>query len=360
MKKNTFLLLSILISISSFSQIGGKGTYEFLDLPVSARVTALGGNLIAVKDNDLNVAIINPSLLTDSMDNNVALSFVNYFAGIKYGYVAYAKHYKKLGNFSAGVKYLDYGKIPYADDLGNVNGTFGASEMSFNLAYERSILDTNFTIGATVKTIYSHLESYSSWGSAVDLGATYIIPKSSFAAAFVIDNIGRQWKEYDPGNREPLPYQMQIGISKKPKHVPLRISLTYQHLEKWDLTYEDPANPTLTVDPLTGAPIKQNKFKIFGDKLMRHVVIGGEFIVTKNLFLRLGYNYERRKELIIPEKRGTDGFSFGFGFRVYKFHFSYGRAVYHLAGATNNFSISFNINGFHSSAKTVVFPVAPQ
>jgi hypothetical protein len=79
---------------------------------------------------------------------------------------------------------------------------------------------------------------------------------------------------------------------------------------------------------------------------MRHLVIGGEFIITKNFFLRGGYNYQHRKELKVPEKRGMTGFSFGFGFRVYKFHFSYARAVYHLAGASNNFSISFNLNSF--------------
>ncbi len=348
MKKTFLLFLVLLTGIPVFSQIGGTGTYQFLNLPVSARVTALGGNLIAVKDNDLNVAIVNPSLLTDSMDNNVALSFINYFGGIKYGYAAYAKHFNRLGNFSAGINYLDYGRMTRADEIGITDGDFYASEMSFNLSYERQMLDSNFTVGATVKTIYSHLDSYISWGNAIDVGATYIFQKRNLCIAAVVKNMGRQWRLYDSENREKLPFEMQIGISKKPKHVPLRLSINYDHLEKWDLTYEDPANPSTTVDPLTGAVTTQNKYKVFGDKLMRHIVVGGEFIVTKNIFLRVGYNYQRRKELKIPEKRGMSGFSFGFGFRVYKFHFSYGRAVYHLAGPTNNFSISFDINCFQT------------
>jgi len=348
MKKLIILLFSILLSVSSFCQTGGNNTYEFLNLPISARVTALGGNLISTKDNDLNVALINPSLLTDSMDSNVALSFINYFGGIKYGYVAYAKHFNKLGNFSAGINYLDYGRTPRTDEIGNTDGSFGATEMSLNLAYAHRLLDSNLTVGATLKTIYSQMDTYFSWGSALDIGATYFRPKSNFAVAYVIKNVGRQWRSYVPGNREKLPFEMQIGISKKPLHVPIRLSFIYENLEKWDLTYEDPANPTQTVDPLTGEAIKQNKYKVFGDKLMRHIVIGGEFIITKNLFIRVGYNYQRRKELKIPENRGMTGFSFGFGFRVYKFHFSYGRAVYHLAGATNNFSISFDIDGFYS------------
>ena len=90
---------------------------------------------------------------------------------------------------------------------------------------------------------------------------------------------------------------------------------------------------------------------------MRHMVIGGEFIITKNFFLRAGYNYQRRKELKIPEKRGATGFSFGFGFRIYKFHISYGRAVYHLAGPSNNFSVSMDLNSFYG--KKFKSPVAP-
>lgn len=349
MRRTIILYLLLTISISAISQIGGSGTYQFLNLPISARVTALGGNLISVKDNDLNVALTNPSLLTDSMDNNVALSFINYFGGIKYGYAAYAKHVNRIGNLSAGIHYLDYGRMTRADEIGITDGNFYASEMSFNLSYQRPIIDSNFSVGATLKTVYSHLDSYISWGSVLDFGATYYKPKSNFAVAAVVKNLGRQWRLYDGETREKLPFEIQIGISKKPKHVPLRISLAYDHLEKWDLTYEDPANPSTTVDPLTGAVSSPNKYKVFGDKLMRHIVIGGEFIITKNIFLRVGYNYQRRKELKIPEKRGMTGFSFGFGFRVYKFHFSYGRAVYHLAGPTNNFSISFDIDGFHST-----------
>ncbi len=347
-RKGICFLFLIVFTASASAQLGGNNTYEFLNLPISARVSALGGNLISVKDNDLNVSLINPSLLSDSMNNNVALSYINYFADINYGYVAYAKHIENIGNFSAGIHYLDYGKFIRSDDAGNTDGTFGANEMSFNLAFAKSIIDTNLTVGVTLKTIYSNLDSYTSWGSAIDLGATYVRPSRGFTAAFVVKNMGRQWKPYTEGNREELPFEIQLGVSKKPKHVPFRFSLVYENVEKWDLTYFDPANPPLTADPLTGEPIKINKGKVWGDKFMRHLVIGGEFIVTKNLFLRVGYNYQRRKELMIPDKKGGAGLSFGFGFRIYKFHFSYGHAVYHIAGPSNNFSISFDLNSFNS------------
>ncbi|MFL5762798.1 MAG: type IX secretion system protein PorQ [Bacteroidia bacterium] len=354
LRKLLLLLPGLLSVLAGFSQAGGNNTYEFLNLPISARVSSLGGNLISVKDNDLNVSLINPSLLSDSMSNNIALSYVNYFDDVNYGYFAYAKHINNVGNVSAGIHYLDYGKFDLTDEVGSKLGNFGASEMSFNLAYARSILDTNLTVGVTLKTIYSHLASYTSFGSAIDLGATYVRPAHGFTAAVVIKNLGRQWKPYVEGNKEKLPFEIQVGISKKPKHVPFRVSIIYEDLQKWDLTYIDPANPPLTEDPLTGEPIKQNKYKIWGDKFMRHVVVGGEFIITKNFFLRAGYNYQRRKELQIPDKRGATGFSFGFGFRVYKFHFSYGRAIYHIAGPSNNFSISCDLNSFYGKKQASV------
>ena len=204
------------------------------------------------------------------------------------------------------------------------------------------------TVGVTLKTIYSQLEQYYSWGSAVDLGAVYARPAKKFAVGFVIKNMGGQWKPYTKGNYEKLPFEMQIGISKQPKHVPLRVSITYENLERWDLTYSDPYNSNPTKDPLTGKPIKQSKFKTVGDQFMRHMVFGAELMVTKNFFIRGGYNYQHRKELKIPEKRGMTGFSLGLGLKIYKFHVSYSRAVYHLAGASNNFSVSFDINNFYS------------
>lgn len=340
------LICCFCYSFSVFGQIGGNSTYSFLNLPVSARVSALGGNLLSTRDHDLNAAIANPALLTDSMDNHMSLSYINYFADVNYGYAAFAKNIRKNQNLSAGINFLNYGNFIRADETGANLGTFAANEMCLNLSYARSLKDSNLTVGATLKTIYSGLDTYTSLGSALDIGAVYALPEKNFAVAAIIKNAGFQWKPYVKGNREKLPFEMQIGFTKKPKHVPFRFSATYENLEKWDLT--GGTNALSTTDPLTGEVIKTNKAKSFGDKLMRHMVFGGEFIIGKNFFLRAGYNYQRRKELKVPERRGMTGFSFGFGLRIYKFHISYGRAVYSLAGASNNFSVTFDLNSFYS------------
>ncbi len=347
-KKLPLFILAFLAATSIHAQVGGNNTFEFLNLPISARVAALGGNNISSRDNDLNITLTNPALLTDSMNNNMALSYVNYFADVNYGYMAYAKKVDKIGLFGGGIQYLDYGKFKNTDEFGNIIGSFKANDLSINLSYANSVFDSNLVVGATLKTIYSAMETYYSWGSAIDLGAAYVRPAKKFTVGFVIKNIGLQWKPYTVGNYEKLPFEMQIGFTKQPKHVPFRLSVTYENLEQWDLTYDDPNNPSTGKDPLTGKTIKQSKFKKYGDQFMRHIVIGGEFLITKNFFLRGGFNYQRRKELGILEKKGMAGFSFGVGFRLYKFHLSYARSAYHLAGASNHFSLSFDINNFYS------------
>ena len=159
-------------------------------------------------------------------------------------------------------------------------------------------------------------------------------------------NIGRQLTSYTKGNPESLPFEIQLGLSKQFSHLPFRFSILFDHLEKFDLTYSDPNNPTPLVDPLTGDSIKENKLGKFADKAMRHLVIGGEFFPTKNFSIRMGYNYQRRRELRVEGKKGIVGFSFGFGFRVSKFNFSYAWAKYHPGGAPNTFTISTNIGAF--------------
>ncbi|MGC9344429.1 MAG: hypothetical protein ACP5E3_17120 [Bacteroidales bacterium] len=89
------------------------------------------------------------------------------------------------------------------------------------------------------------------------------------------------------------------------------------------------------------------KLEDFADNLMRHIILGIEFMPFENFYASMGYNYLRRQELKINNKPGMVGFSWGFGFKISKFHFSYGRASYHLAGGSNHFSLSTNLSEFY-------------
>ena len=329
-------------SICSFGQIGGDNTYEFLNVPVSARVGALGGNLIAVKDNDPTLSLANPSLLSSEMSGMLTLSYLNYFADINYGFVSYVKDFKKVGTFSAGIKYINYGAFLETDEAGNELGNFTAGEYAFVVGWGKQI-DSLFSVGANLKPIYSQLYNYYSVGIAMDFSATYYNPNNGLTVATVVKNVGTQMKPYVKGrDKEPLPFEIQIGISKKLKHMPFRASLDLIHLENWNLAYNDSTMATNTNESLSDEEKKERNKTGILTETFRHFVLGGEFVPSKTFNVRFVFNFKRRSELALDNKPGLVGFSWGLGFRIKKFYISYGSARYHLAGSSNHFTVTTN------------------
>jgi hypothetical protein len=349
----TLLFILLLIPASIFAQVSSLHTFDFLNLPASARVASLGGINLAVKDNDVNMAFQNPSLLNPTMHNQLAFNMVNYFSDVKYGYVAYGYDLKKFGTYNLGLHYINYGEFQGASVNSDLTGTFRAAEYNLNLGWGQQLnhletfglnskFDSLFSVGINLKTIYSHLEQYSAVGLAADIATTFYHKKSEFTSALVIKNYGTQVKPYRAGNKEPLPFEVQIGISKKLAKAPLRISLTARHLEKYDLTYVDSSKAT--TDPITNTTVYPSSSTF--EKIMMHLVIGTELLLTKNFNIRAGFNYQRRSELELSSRTSIIGFSAGFGLRISKFQLSYGIASYHLAGTSNHFSITSNLSDF--------------
>jgi len=347
MKHCILFFVLFLSSLAGIAQVGGTHTYDFLNLVHSARVASLGGNTVAINDNDINMTYHNPALLSNEMNQDLVLNYVNYFADINYGYAAYASNIKNFGIFSGGINYINYGKFIAADEKGIVTGEFKAAEYAINLIYSRAI-DSTFRVGVNVKPVISTLEKYTSFGIAADLGIIYNKPGSLFTTALVIKNVGTQLKTY-AGNREPLPFNIQLGISQKLKHAPLLFSVTLDHLERWNLAYERPETNESLLDPVSGTENSESTLDKIADEFMRHVIIGVEFSPVKNFYVSGGYNYRRRQEMLIESKTSTIGFSWGFGIKISKFYLSYGRATYHLAGASDHFSIRTNLDSFRKN-----------
>ena len=322
------------------AQKGGETTYSFLGLTNSARISALGGEVVSIRDDDINLVFHNPALLHSGMHNHLSLNYVNYFAGVNYGYASYGYSREGIGNFAAGMHYVDYGTFDRTDELGEIQGSFRASEYAMNLFYSRAVIDTFLTAGVNLKPIFSSFEQYNSFGIALDAGIVYHSPATYTSVGLVAKNLGFQIVSYT-GKREKLPFEVQAGITQGLEHAPFRFSVTLQHLERWDLTYETDDRETIN------DPVERSRFDVFGDRLMRHVVLGVEFLMGENFHVDLGYNYKRRKEMKISTRPGMVGFSWGFGFRVSKFHFAFGRASYHLAGGTNHFSLTTNLSEFY-------------
>ena len=339
-KKLVLITIVLLKTLAAWSQIGGTGVYQFLNLPVSSRTSALGGVLNCVKDDDITLGIQNPGLLNPSMDNHFEISYIDYIAQINFGTVAYAKHFDSIGTFIAGMQYINYGTIIMADAAGNMLGSFTPGEYNYFVGLGRQW--RRFSYGGELKFIYSILANYTSTGLALDLGGFYASKNGNFTTALVLRNMGAEIKPYYQ-TREPLPFEIQGGISDKLAHLPLRVSVILQHLEVFDMSYTNTNAPVQT-DLTTGQAIVQTV--PLSQKIAEHFIFAGELIPGKNFFIRFAYNYQRRVELSLPDDAGFVGFSYGAGVRINKFNISYGRAAYHIAAASNTFTITTNFSEF--------------
>ena len=195
-KKLLFVFLFFFCSVS-YSQIGGKYTYQFLNLITSPRQAALGGKTITIYDNDVNQVHFNPATINADMDNHLALNYGSYFKEVTYGTASYAYTYDRhLQTFQAGVNYVNYGNFDGYDENGQATSSFSGSEIALSLGYSYNIPNTTIHIGANAKLISSNLESYSSLGGAIDIGALFIDERNDVNWGLVIRNIGTQFTTY--------------------------------------------------------------------------------------------------------------------------------------------------------------------
>jgi len=336
-----FFYLALLLPLVNFGQIGGNHVYEFLSIPVSPRVAALGGSAIAINDGDISLANENPALLSNKTDGKLSLEYINYISDINFGYTSYARHYKGLGTFGIGLQYLNGGTFTEADENGYKYGEFGTSEYALNLSYAKSF-DSIFSIGATMKPVYSQLYQYNSFGLVMDVGAAYTSKSGLFTASVLFKNMGAQITKYIDESA-PVPFEIQAGIATKLEHAPFRFSIVVHNIETPKLTYKKTNYPEPGNVPIEH--LEQDAGTFIND-VMSHMIFGVEFTPSKNFFVRGGYNYMRRQELMLDNKPGMVGFSWGFGFRISKLHLSYANVRYHNSGVSNHFTITTNLNDF--------------
>lgn len=326
-------LILVTIALPTQAQIKGAGSsvFNFLNLPASSRLNALGGENVAIADDDISMAFVNPALLTPHTDKVLQLNYAYYLAGTMFGSVMYGHNYKE-NYFAAGVHYLDYGQMQYADEMGNLLGTtFTAKDICVNLMYARQ-LGPMFRVGATIKPIFSVYERYNSFALGADVGGHFQTTDSLFQMGLTLRNIGWQLKafyEEDFGQHtEMLPLNLEFGMSLRLAHAPLRFSMTAHNLQRWDI-----------------APREQN-VKWY-DMLFRHTIWAID-IVPKNekFYLTVSYNHRRQAEMNMTDVHSLAGFAFGAGVKIYKFRLGFAMSQYTKSNFTYQVSLSTDINSF--------------
>lgn len=345
LKRSALAFVFLGAALASKAQVtGGQFAMEFLRLPQSPHISALGGMTVSNPSNDISLTMQNPALMRPGLHNELSLNYNAYYADISVANLAYGYHMDKIKtSFAFGVQYLNYGSFMKTDQIGNMYGNVNAREYALTLAASRQYGE-RWRYGASLKWAQSYLGDYNAAALLADVGIVYTDTANLLSIGVTAKNMGAMLFKYNTSSpAEQMPFDLQIGISKRFAHLPLRVFTTIHHLYEWDIRYNNPADIETgsvfgTQDTTSGSKGK------FGDKLFRHFIFGGELLIGKRITATVAYNHLRRGELGLKDKQGLAGFSFGAGINLNKFQISYARSYYHITGAYNEFGLNLSLN----------------
>jgi hypothetical protein len=339
------MVAAILPASGVYAQVtGGQFAFEFLRMSNSPHVSALGGISVANPDGDISLALQNPAMMRAGLHNQLQLNYNGLYAGVSASNLNYGYHAAKIAtSFAFGLQYINYGSFTQTTATGIEEGSFRATDYAVSLAAARSYRE-HWRYGATLKLANSSLAAQTATAAMLDVGVNYYDTASLWDFGIVAKNMGVMLNKYTEVNDpEPIPFDLQMGVSKRLKHVPLRLFTTIHHLYRWDIRYNNP-NDITSNTLISSVDTNQKAKSYFTDKLFRHFIFGAEFVLGNKVTITGSYNVLRRREMALQTIQGITGFSFGAAINLNKFVIHYGRSYYHIAGPYNEIGITMRMN----------------
>lgn len=332
MKKN--IVISFLFFAALFRAQEGRNVYPFLNIPVSARQAALGGDAVSIRDFDAGFATVNPGLMNLEQDQMLAVNYASYLAGTQYGTLSYVRdlEYGHLIGFNA--RYMTYGDIPRTDENAEINGDFRAMDASVGVSYAYQF-EEDFTIAGSTNFVTSKIDTYTSMAIVGSAGVTYHNKQSNETLALVFRNFGYQFKTFN-GTRETVAFRVDLGYTKILDEFPLAFTVTAHDLQKINISQDYNNN---------GQEIRWSR------KIADHFSLGAELFPQQAFNLRFGYNVKRGNELAVLDQRSFSGLSAGFGIKISSFRFDYAHVRFHNASNVNLFGITLDMIEFSGNRR---------
>ncbi len=313
MKKVVFTVLSAFFVLQMWAQ-ESQTAFNFLRLPASAHVAALGGDNITLQEDDASLLFHNPSLLNNVSDRTLNLDMMTYMEGSVTASAAYLWAQGERGTWGVSGRFISYGEMKETNVSGEQTGTFGARDVALGGSFCYA-LSERFTGGVTAKLIGSYIGQYNSIGAGVDLGLNYYDADREWSIAAVARNLGGQLSAYED-DFERMPLDVQLGVSKRLTGAPLRFTATLVRLNDWE----------------------------YG--IGHHFVLGGDLLLGDRFYVSMGYNTMRSKEMKVSD--GDDGesthgagLSFGGGMQLERLKLHVAYAKFHVSSTSLLVNISY-------------------
>lgn len=312
MKRAVYAIV-MLLSVLAVKAQESQTVYNFLRLPVSAHVAALGGDNTTLVEDDATLTFHNPALMNNVTDRTVNLNIMTYMEGATTGSASFVRAAGERGTWGVTGQYMSYGTMKETTATGEQTGEFSAKDIAVGGSFAYS-LSERFSGGITAKFVASYIGQYNSIGAAVDLGLNYYDSKNELSVSAVARNLGGQLSAYED-DFERMPLDLQVGVTKRLLRSPLRLSASLVRLNDWE----------------------------YG--LGKHIVIGADLILSPQFYVAAGYNALRAAEMKIEESDGAGahgaGLSIGGGLQLQRLKLHVAYAKYHVSTSSLLFNISY-------------------
>ena len=324
--KKGILYFCILFLCTPVTAQDGASVFNFLRFTTSARASALGGTNVSLAENDLSLVFQNPGLLGPEMSLNLNLNYLFYIHDIGMGSVIYTQALGERSAWGVGVNYANYGTFTETTPERTMLGEFSAKDICMNVFLARDLTDRTRG-GITFKYIYSAFEQYTSMGLGVDVGLSFYDDDRELSMGLAGKNIGWGIRSYND-IREPMPWDIQLGLSKKLAHAPIRFSLTGMYLNQWKFYNRNGEKDNVVTT------------------LAKHLVIGVDFVLSDNFWIGVGYNAKAGADMSLEQGNKLGGFSAGAGLRVRAFDIGCAVVRYHPSAASFLVSLTTSFESF--------------
>ena len=316
MKKVVFFALLTFFAAFAHAQESQTG-YNFLRLPVSAHAAALGGDNITLVEDDEALIFHNPALLASVSDKTINLNYMNYMSGANTASASFNRIVKEKVSWAVSAQFIDYGKMKETNESNQILGEFSAKDIAV-AGYFSYMLSNRLVGGIAAKFITSYIGDYNSIGVGFDLGLNYYDPEREWSLSAVAKNLGGQLKAYEEDYGK-MPIDVQVGISKRFIHTPLRVSATFVNLNDWSKSFKT------------------------------HLAIGADLLLSDQIWVGGGYSFRRADEMKIEsstdEKASSHGagLSFGGGINLERFHLNVAYGKYHVSSSSLMVNLGYSL-----------------
>jgi hypothetical protein len=316
----SLILLALLNSVSA-AQIGNESTFGFLNIPGSARTSALGGDHVSLDRGSASLFTTNPAYLNESTHKELYISYINHISDIYLGMAGYSWHMDNIGTFASGIRFVNYGDFTRTNSDGEIQGDFSSYDFSWNSAYSRALYE-NLQAGIGIQLIASSYDTYRSTALALFGGLQYRFNDDFTNVGLSFQHLGSQLTTFD-GTREQLPFNLSGGITHRLQHLPLRFNLTLHSLNRWEIPVFDDEEPPG-----------------FSENLFRRARFGIEILFSENFHFRMGYDRLKNEELKTDRRIDLSGTGIGLGIVIRNIHFDISRTSYSETGGLLQLNLS--------------------